>query len=420
MEPPLPIRIKLTLMLLALVSHIAMLVSCDDESPSPTETDNGAETGADAGPITAYFDQCVPGEAPDEACYAETRDPDSEEVALALEIAQRFMDEHSPDSLAWNWEEGVFGYSLVELYRVTSEPDLLTYLQAWIDHHIERGYTIMWSDSCPPAITALLLYSETGDEKYRQVVEDVLTYLYEQAPRTAEGGISHVGMVAPGATTLWLDSLFMFGMVLVRWGEFADDQDAFDEVRDQYSVFFDLMQEPSGWLTHAYYSSRDPQEEGVFWARGNSWVTAAGHDYLRALLLRGEDDPVVIEGLGLQVAAIVATQDAETGLWWTVPDRPDETYLETSASALFAYGLARGYRYGLRDEGVLEAVHKAVAGLHTRIIDDESGRPLVSGTSIGTSVGDFEHYAGIEVEDDVPYGVGSAILLLLEASGLPE
>lgn len=409
-------RIKLGTAALVPVLLVALFVACDDDPPPVSETD--ADSGVE--PTAEYFDQCMPGEPPDASCYAETRDPDSEEIALAMDIAERFMDEHSADSLAWDWEEAVLAFGLVELYRVTGDSEVLVYLQAWIDHHIEQGYMIMWSDSCPPAVTALLLYDETGDEKYRQVVEDVLTYLYEQAPRTAEGGISHVGMVAPGATTLWLDSLFMFGTVLVRWGEYADDQAAFDEVEAQFGIFFDLMQQSSGWLSHAYYTARDPQEEGVFWARGNSWVTAAGHEYLRARLLRGDDDPAIKDGLDRQVAAVLATQDQDTGLWWTVPDRPGETYLETSASALFGYGLARGFRYGFRDESVLEPVHKAVAGLRTRIIEDGSGRPVVSGTSLGTSVGDFEYYAGIEVDDDVPFGVGAAILLLVEASGLPE
>lgn len=398
------------------LSSLVLVPSCSDEDTSATDlgTDGTSE------PTTDYFDQCVPGERPDESCYAEKRDPASDEVALALELADRFMAEHPAESLAWNWEEGVLAFSLVELYRVTRDQDLLSYLQAWIDHHIERGYRIMWSDSCPPATTALLLYVETGDEKYRNVVEDVLTYLYEQAPRSEEGGISHIGLVAPGAVSLWLDSLFMFGMVLVRWGELAEDEDALALAEEQFGVFFDLMQQPSGWLQHAHYESGDPQEEDVFWARGNAWVTVASHDYLRARLLRGEEDHAVAEVLAAQVAAVLSTQDAETGLWWTVPNRPGETYLETSASALFGYGLARGYRYGLREPSVLEAVHAAVEGLKSQIARDPSDRPVVSGTSLGTSVGDFEYYASIDVEDDVPFGVGAAILLLVEASGLPE
>jgi hypothetical protein len=33
-------------------------------------------------------------------------------------------------------------------------------------------------------------------------------------------------------------------------------------------------------------------------------------------------------------------------------------------------------------------------------------------------VGDFDHYANIEVDSDIDYGVGAAILALIESSGL--
>ena len=382
---------------------LLLCASCDSESETPTD----------------YFDQCVPGEGPDAACYATMRSPESSQVTLALDIAGRFMDEYPPESLAWNWEEGVMMYAFVELYRVTGDTALRDYYQAWIDHHIEEGYEFHISDDCPPAIAAIALYEELGDSQYGQIMEEVLVYLRTVAARTEEGGISHLGHAMPFAT-LWLDSLFMFGVPMTRWGELTDDAAVLDELEEQYGIFIEALQKPEGWFQHAYNWLLDEQEDGVFWSRGNSWITTAGHEYLRARLLRGETSPQVEAALAAQVEAVLATQDEESGLWWTVPNRPGETYLETSASALFAYGMTRGYRYGLRDERVLPAIRAALSGVRSRIREDDQGRPVVTGTSIGTSVGDFAYYASIEVEDDVPYGVGAAMLLLLETSGLEE
>ena len=373
--------------------------------------------GGDTAPASGYFDQCTPGEAPDAACYAAARAPDSERVALALALAERWMAVHAPEDMAWSWEEGVLGLALVELHRVTGDGRLLDYLAAWIDHHIGVGYQIFWSDSCPPGVTAIGLYGATGEPRYRAVVDDILRYLYELAPRGEEGGIGHLGLVTPFGAALWLDSLFMFGMVLLRWSELEGEDRAVELEGEQLRIFTELLQDGSGWYTHAH-NWGDAQEEGVFWARGNAWVTVAGHEYLRLRKLRGEEDDAVAGAIERQAAAVRATQDPATGLWWTVPDRPGETYLETSASALFAYGLARGYRYGLRGEEVLPAVEAAVAGLRSRIARDDEGRPFVVGTSVGTSAGTFSDYAAVPVEDDVPYGVGAVILLLVESSGL--
>lgn len=391
--------------ILILAALVAPALSCGNGDP-------GGSIDLDC------YDLCLPDTPPDEECYRSKRDPGSETVGLAEEIAFRYMDYHPPREMDWNWEEGVLMFAMTELYRVTGESTLLDYGKAWMDHHIEQGYEIKWSDSCPPALTALALYKETSDPVYREVVERVLSYLYNEALRTEEGGISHMGTVDLFGPTLWLDSLFMFGMVLTRWGEHESDETALAEMGSQLRIFKDLLQVPSGLMVHAYDwpVAQDPE---VYWARGNGWVTAAAHDYLRVKRMLGQRDKIAEDLLDGQVAGIVQTQDPDTGLWWTILNHPQEIYLETSATALFAYGIARGYRYGFRDESVLPVLARAVEGILSRITYDNDGRPVVTGISGPTTVGRFESYARVDLEDDLSYGVGASILALVEVSGLP-
>ena len=73
------------------------------------------------------------------------------------------------------------------------------------------------------ALTALALLRDEETPAYRQVVDDVLDYL-DTATRTEDGGINHLGpRLAEFIPGIWLDSLFMFGMVLNRHGEASDD-----------------------------------------------------------------------------------------------------------------------------------------------------------------------------------------------------
>ena len=384
----------------AAVACLVTLAACDSAQPAPF----------------TFPDACDAHAAPDAACYAERRVPDSAEVALALRVAGRWMDVHPAESLAWNWPEGVLLYALGELERVTGDARVHAYLRAYLDHHQAAGISFTWSDSCPPVLAAIDLYAETGEARDAQVAHDFIAYVREFAHYTEPGGISHFGVLQ--LESMWLDSLFMVGMGLARWAEVGGDARALDELGEQLRIFADVLQNPDGLYTHAW-GWPEASDPAVRWARGNAWVTVAAVDYLRLRTLDHADDAAVRADLAAQIAAVLATQDAATGLWHTVLDRGDATYLETSASGLFAYALARGYRYGVFGDEVLPAMHAAVAGVRARLVDDEEGRPVVTGSSGPTIVGTFDDYAEVAQEDDLPYGVAAVILALVESSGLP-
>jgi unsaturated rhamnogalacturonyl hydrolase len=345
-------------------------------------------------------------------------DPESNQIDTATGLAHRYIDNHPADEEVWDWKSGVLMFALTELYRVTADDTLHDYYQSWLDYHIEQGYAdqLVWSDGCPPAITAIALLSETSTDEYRQVVYDVLEYLDDIAPRTKEGGISHNGIV--GKESVWLDSLFMFGMVLNRWGELSGDDSRLDMESGQIQIFADVLQDGSGFMRHA--QDWPGYDESVYWARGNSWVVASLADYLRIRVEREETDPGVEEVFRRHVQAIIGAQDADSGRWLTVMSHPDEpdNYLETSASALFAYGIARAYRYGILGDAERKVAQKAVEGVKQMIVDNGDGL-VVTGVSGTTDPWSLQMYLDVPVEDDVNYGLGAVILALIETSGLP-
>ncbi len=340
-------------------------------------------------------------------------DPESEQVALATAIAHRYIDEHPATEEFWDWTSGVLMFALTELADVTDDAKIRDYYREYMDFHIAEGYRLFWSDSCPPALTALALWEETGETRYRETVDDVLEYL-RTAERTADGGISHYGDIYP---TIWVDSLFMFGMVLNRQGELEDDADALALMSEQLGIFADVLQDDNGLLVHAD-DWPQPFDTDIYWGRGNGWVTAALADYLRILSQRGESDRVATRMFEDHVEGVMATRDEASGMWWTIMNRPGETYLETSATALFAYGLARGYRFGVLGDEELAAAKDAVAAVIDKVEYDAQGRPYVTDISGPTDVSTFEEYAAVPLEEDLSYGVGAAILALVETSGL--
>jgi hypothetical protein len=118
------------------------------------------------------------------------------------------------------------------------------------------------------------------------------------------------------------------------------------------------------------------------------------------------------------ICGSLASWQDSSGLWHTLVNDPD-TYLETSASALFAYGFHKGMRNGLLPEIYQDVVRKAVSGLQTRLFTGCESGLMVSGTSHGTSPGDREYYANVTVGDQVPYGVGAVPLAFTEIADRP-
>jgi unsaturated rhamnogalacturonyl hydrolase len=403
---------------------LALVVSgCSDPSgemagrgqSDASEVVASSEVDARTSSPMAPFDWCEPDVIPDGDCFARMRDPESTRIALATSIATKQMASHPPTELAWNWEEAVMLLSFLELYKVTGDESLVDYCAAYLDHHVAVGYKMGTSDTCAPASVAVWLYHMTGRPSYKVVADDALNYLYTVANRTESGGISHLGIV--DIVTLWVDSLFMFGNVFISWHETTGDPVALDAMGEQFAIFSSVLQDPGGFYVHASDWIVE-QTPGVYWARGNGWVAAAGASYLRLRTLRGEKDEVVLVAWQELMAAAVSAQD-ESGLWWTIVNHPGEAYLETSGAALFAYGMARGWRYGLLDDDVLGPVAAAMSGVLARVIEDADGQPVVTGISGPTSADKLDVYLTVPLADDLPFGIGAVILALVETSGLP-
>jgi rhamnogalacturonyl hydrolase YesR len=365
------------------------------------------------------FDACAPGVPISNACFAQKRAPESDNVALATAIAHRQMTRVAADKLSWDWVPSVMMSSFCELHRVTGDPELLAYVKAWIDHHVAAGYTMMSSDTASPVTAAFYVWQATGDAKYRAVVDDFLEYAEHEALRTPEGGINHLGTLEIMGITLWVDSLWMVGVPLARIGALdGPTSTPWLDAETQFRVFQELLQEPAGFLHHAVNWAL-PQDEGIYWGRGNGWVLASVAEYLRlAGTPGGARQPFALSLLRRLTNAARAAQDPATGLWWTVLNRPGETYLETSVGGLFAFGMARAWRYGLLGDEVLPSIALALQGIRSRVVEGTDG-PVITGTSGPTTAGTFAEYAKVKVEDDIPYGIGAVILALLETSGMP-
>ena len=110
-----------------------------------------------------------------------------------------------------------------------------------------------------------------------------------------------------------------------------------------------------------------------------------------------------------QVDALKQFQDP-SGMWHTLVDDPT-SYVETSATSGFAYGILKGINEGLIGEEYEETARKALPAVLSKI--DENG--VVNQVSYGTAMGreSKQFYKEIAIKP-MPYGQAMAILFLLE------
>lgn len=116
------------------------------------------------------------------------------------------------------------------------------------------------------------------------------------------------------------------------------------------------------------------------------------------------------------IEGLVRYQDG-TGLWHQLLDRND-TYLETSATAIFAYSMARAINRGYIDKKAYgPAVLLAWNAIATQV--NEAGQ--VEGTCVGTGMGfdpAFYYYRPVHLYAAHGYGpvmlAGAEVILMLE------
>jgi unsaturated rhamnogalacturonyl hydrolase len=122
----------------------------------------------------------------------------------------------------------------------------------------------------------------------------------------------------------------------------------------------------------------------------------------------------LLQTLRAQVESLARLQD-ESGMWHTLLDDPT-SYLETSATAGFGYGILKGVRLGYLDPQYAAVGRRALEAVIANI--DAEG--TVQQVSYGTGMGhDLDHYRKIPI-CPMAYGQALAILILNEGLKLAE
>lgn len=123
------------------------------------------------------------------------------------------------------------------------------------------------------------------------------------------------------------------------------------------------------------------------------------------MVLEGSIRSFILDAYRAPAEALCTLQDS-SGLWHTLLNDPS-SYLETSGSAGFAYGLLRGVRLGYLPKEMSVAAQKAAQAVIKQIGTDGLLRSVSYGTMISC---DLDDYRRIPLR---PTGYGQNLTLLM-------
>ena len=203
----------------------------------------------------------------------------------------------------------------------------------------------------------------------------------------------------PQPDTLWLDDLFMAVPALAQMGHYDD------AVKQVLQFSGRMFNQEKGLYMHGWVQGMQAHPE-YRWARANGWALMAMVELLDVLPPSHPGYQPVVAQLRAHEKGLAAYQDG-TGFWHQLLDRSD-TYLETSATAIYAYSIARAVNRGYVDASayapMVMLAWNAVAGK----VDAQG---MVQGTCVGTGMGfDPAFYTYRPVNPYAAHGYGPVLL----------
>ncbi|HVS52816.1 MAG TPA: glycoside hydrolase family 88 protein [Opitutaceae bacterium] len=213
----------------------------------------------------------------------------------------------------------------------------------------------------------------------RPLIDPLVDWIANKQFRFPDGTLARN---RPYANTLWLDDLFMGVPALAQMGKLTGDRKYFDDAVKQVLQFSERMfVKEKGLFMHGWVQEMD-DHPAFYWGRANGWAIMTMSEVLDVL---PEDHPgraKILELYRAHVHGLAACQSAD-GLWHQLLDRSD-TYLETSASAIFVYAIAHGINRGW----IGAPAHGAMAILGWNAVAKKiNDKGQVEGTCVGTDMG---------------------------------
>ncbi len=273
------------------------------------------------------------------------------------------IDTRKGEFLDWTYSMGVVLAGMIQATEVTGDPRFAAYTLRNFDFIFDHlpyfraqakefgpqkdGYRRLLDmhelDDCGAIGAALVrAYARKKDPRYREGIDLVAGHVTKKQPRLPDGTLCRP---RPQPVSLWIDDAYMSIPFLARMGELTGEKKWFDDAARQVTgMSARLFHGDTGLYDHSWFENAVPVDPTFYWGRGAGWMLMAMAELLTVMPEDHPDRAKVLDQYLRAVAGVGAVQGG-TGLWHQLLDR-DDSYLETSASAMFTFAIARGVNRG--------------------------------------------------------------------------
>ena len=259
-------------------------------------------------------------------------------------------------------------------------------------------------DDCGAMCAAMIKAKRGGSRANLQpLIETAIDYITTKEHRLKDGTLARN---RPQPDTIWLDDLFMSVPALAQMGKLTGEGRFYDEACRQVLGFARRMfNRERGVYMHGWVESMTEHPE-FRWARANGWAFMTEVELLEVLPENHPQRPRILELLRAHAKGLASYQSG-SGFWHQLLDRED-SYLETSATAIYTYAFARAVNRGWIDAAAYApATLLAWNAVSTKI----NARGQVEGTCVGTGMAfDPTFYYFRPVSPYAAHGYGPVLL----------
>ncbi len=289
----------------------------------------------------------------------------------------------------WEWPQGVGIYGFYKRYMYTGDSKIREWIENWAFNNMKIGLPERNVNTTAPMLTLAFLAEETQKKELLDLCRDWADWIMTSLPRTKYGGFQHVVTDDYNYMQLWDDTLFMTVLFLAKAGKMFGIKEYLDECEHQFLLHSHYLTDTStGLWYHGWTFDGNHNFANALWGRGNCWITAFVPEFIEITENSSNIKPFMTDVLNAQVNALKKYQ-SEGGLWHTLLNDED-SYLEVSASAGFAYGILKSVRMGLIDKDYASVALKGAKAVIKNIGDDGAVHNVSYGTGMGITLNDYK------------------------------
>jgi len=267
-------------------------------------------------------------------------------------------------------------------------------------------------DDAGAVCAAMIKAQRAGlNEGLRPQIDVFINYIVNKEYRLKDGTLARN---RPLKNTIWLDDMFMGVPAMAQMGKMTGQKKYFDEVVKQIRQFSGRMfNKELGIYMHGWVESMNPHPE-FHWGRANGWALLTLTEVLDVLPENHPGFKMVLDQYRAHIKGLAKYQDG-TGFWHQLLDKSD-SYLETSATAIYTYCIAHGVNKGWLD--VKAYAPMSLLGW-SAVASKVNDKGQVEGTCVGTGMAfDPAFYYHRPVNVFAAHGYGPALFAGAEITAM--